>query len=409
MTPLAPRPRRQRTHYGAGMAASAPEWRTVDDALTAWFDAPSLAAGAAVAARVVEIAADAAVDVRATGARVRLDGHQHAAAVSAAAADLGLAANPAVLAQVSVVVESTDPVALEPFWRPVLGYQTGAGGTLTDPLRRDPPIRIERSAEARPLRNRLHLDVVRPAAAIEPLGLGNGGGPYGLCHTDADGNEVDVVPGDPLGDRAATADWQLVFGAVACYRTTSVRQQVALVARAASLADAAGFPMLIDLRPGLVVIDSGKDRADPDAHGLDLDFLDLAGQIQIAARELRAKAAPELARFVQVFLDAADVGTVRCFWTAALGYVPDRRDGLTDIVDPRGLNPVLVFQQLDATDAARRRQRSRIRLQLAVPAEVAESRLASALNADGQVLDEAADRWHLADPEGNELVIVGAR
>ena len=39
----------------------------------------------------------------------------------------------------------------------------------------------------------------------------------------------------------------------------------------AALADEAGFPLMIDLRPGLVILDSGKDQWVDDAHGLDLE------------------------------------------------------------------------------------------------------------------------------------------
>ena len=155
------------------------------------------------------------------------------------------------------------------------------------------------------------------------------------------------MPGDALGEGIATADWRAVFSAMACYRTTSPTQQRDLAAAAAALADDAGFPLLVDLRPGLVIIDSGKDQWEEDAHGLELDFTDLAENVQTAARDLGATADPGLPRFVQLFLDAADVAAVRAFWVAALGYIPDRRAGLTDIHDPRRLNPVLALQELE--------------------------------------------------------------
>jgi hypothetical protein len=256
------------------------------------------------------------------------------------------------------------------------------------------------------LRNRIHLDVVRPAAAVEQASLGEASGPFGVCHTDPDGNEVDLVPGDALGESIGTADWQAVFSAMACYRTTSQTQQRDLAAAAAALGDDTGFPLLVDLRPELVVIDSGKDQWDGDAHGLELDFTDLAGNLQAAARELGATADPTLPRFAQLFLDAADVAAVSAFWAAALGYAHDRRAGVTDIHDPRRLNPVLVFQELDASETERRRQRNRIHFELAVPSDLAKARLATIVAAGGRLLDEAENRWRVADPEGNELVIV---
>jgi hypothetical protein len=91
---------------------------------------------------------------------------------------------------------------------------------------------------------------------------------------------------------------------------------------------------------------------------------------------------------------------------AALGYTADRRVGLTDIYDPRRLNPELVFQALDVSDTERRRQRNRIHVELSVPPHVAPARANTAVAAGGRLLDESGDRWRVADPEGNELVIV---
>ena len=248
-----------------GMTEIGTDWRVVDGVTTAWFDSPSLIEGAALAGRILALSAEIVVDLRATGMRVRLDSDEHAEAVSAAARDLGLAANPAVLQHLSVVFESANPSVVRRFWQRVLDYAPGEDGGLADPLRRDPAIRIRQSTEPRPLRNRIHLDVVRPAAAVEQASLGEASGPFGVCHTDPDGNEVDLVPGAALGERIGTADWQAVFSAMACYRITSPTQQRDLAAAAAALADDTGFPLLVDLRPGLVIIDSGKDQWEDDA------------------------------------------------------------------------------------------------------------------------------------------------
>jgi hypothetical protein len=191
-----------------------------------------------------------------------------------------------------------------------------------------------------------------------------------------------------------------------CYRVTTPTQQRDLTAAAAALADDAGFPLLIDLRPGLVIIDSGKDQWEADAHGLELDFADLAGKIQTAARGLGATADPGLPRFVQLFLDAADVDAVRAFWATALGYVHDQRPEVSDIYEPLRLNPVVVFQELDASETERRRQRNRIYVELTVPSDLSQTRLAAIVTAGGRLLDESADRWRIADPEGNEWTTV---
>jgi hypothetical protein len=390
------------------MSEIATDWRVIEGVPTAWFDAPSLIEGAALVGRTGELSGEIVADLRTTGLRVRLDSDEHSEAVSAAARDLGLTADPGVLQQLSVVFESASPTLVEPFWQRVLDYTTGEDGRLADPLQRDPTIRIRQSTEQRPLRNRIHFDVVRPAAGVEQAGLGEAFGPYGVCHTDPDGNEVDLVTGESLGERVGAADWQAVFSAMACYRTTSPTQQRELAARAAALADDSGFPLLVDLRPGLVILDSGKDQWEGDAHGLELDFTDLAVNLQTAARETGATADPQLPRFTQLFIDAADVTAVRAFWVAALGYTPDRRAGVTDLHDPRRLNPVLVFQELDASETERRLQRNRIHFELAVPSDGAPTRLATIVAAGGRLLDQSRDHWRVADPEGNELVIIAS-
>ena len=394
------------TDLGAG-------WRVVDGLTSAWFDARSLSEGATFAGRVTQVAPGAAVDVRPSGVRVRLESDEQAVglseAVSAAARDLGLAPDPRVLQVVNVVLESPDTAAVRPFWRSALGGVTDVGDRLVDPWRRDPALAVRASDEVRPLRNRIHLDVGRPADAVENAGLGEATGPYGVCHADADGNEVDLVPGGPIDEddatAAATADWHAVFGAVAAYRVTSSGQQRELATAAARLADEAGFPLMIDLRPGLVVLDTGKDQWEAEAHGLDVDFVALAARLQSAAREAGATADPALPRFVQVLLDAADATALRAFWAAVLDYVPDPRAQATDLVDPRRLNLVVLFQDLD-DDPERRRQRNRIFLELVVPADLAAARVDAIVAAGARVLDESPGRWRLADPEGNELTVV---
>lgn len=382
------------------------DWRVLDGVSTTWFDAPSLSRSAVMAGRIAEKLSVMAVDVRTCGLRVRVDSAEDAEIVSEVVRDFGLVSDPSALQSLSVVLESAEPSALRPFWQRALGYAPGDDGGLVDPLRRDPTLRFRVSGESRPVRHRIHMDVARPASAAELASLGEATGPYGVRHADADGNELDLVPGSPLGEGNEAADWYAVFSAMACYRVDSPQRQHDLAAAAAALADEAGFPLLIDLRPGMVVLDSGKDLWEADAHGLDLDFTALAARIQSVAREIGATADAELPRFVQLFFDAADIAAVRAFWIAALGYVEDRRDGVSDIYDPRRLSPELVFQSLDASDMPRRRQRNRASIELEVPLDIATSRLDTALGAGGQLLEESDGRSRLADPEGNELVIV---
>ncbi|MGA9597034.1 MAG: VOC family protein [Acidimicrobiia bacterium] len=91
---------------------------------------------------------------------------------------------------------------------------------------------------------------------------------------------------------------------------------------------------------------------------------------------------------------AADPGVV-------LGY-RERIDDV-DLLDPRSRGPALWFQQMDKP----RGQRNRIHIDIFVPHDQAEARVATALTAGGRMVDNshAPAWWALADPEGNEVDI----
>src|SRR5690606_15914520 len=123
----------------------------------------------------------------------------------------------------------------------------------------------------------------------------------------------------------------------------------------AALADEAGLPLNVDVRPGLVTVATAKDAWETQE-----GYEALAARVQQAARDLGLVADPTLPRFVQVGIDAVDIPAVRAFWRAALGYDEDPRTGVTDLVDPRQLNATVFLQDLEASETARRAQRNRI-------------------------------------------------
>ena len=399
------------------------DWRVLDVGASAWFDAPSLTAGAALVRRIAELVDSNGlpdVELRTSGVRVRIGAPGSAdlsqadvalaRAISAAAEELGLAADPTALQTMHLVFDTADQPSLMSFWRTVLSYDPVGDDGLEDPSRRDPAISFHRLDQPRPLRNRIHLDVVRTPDAVEAAKAAVGGeayGAYGLALADADGNEVDLVPGDELSEGPETADWRVVFGAMTFYPITSPVQGAELASAVAGLADDVGLPVLVDLRSDGVTIDSGKDQweeaEDPSAPR----FVDLAVRIQTAAHELGHAADPEPLRFVQLGLDAVDVAAARAFWTAVLGYQLDPRTHVTDICDPRRLNPEIIFQEMDASEEDRRRQRNRIHFDLFVPSDQAQARIDAAVVAGGQILSNTTpDRCTIADPEGNEVDVV---
>jgi 4a-hydroxytetrahydrobiopterin dehydratase len=137
-----------------------------------------------------------------------------------------------------------------------------------------------------------------------------------------------------------------------------------------------------------------------DRFGVSERDVELARQISGIARELGATPDPSALQAVQVAIDAMSHPEVMAFWRAVLGY--EYRDNeREDLMDLRGRGPFFWFQQMDEP----RPQRNRIHIDVWVPPEVAEARVAAALAAGGRLVrDESASGWWtLADPEGNEV------
>ena len=107
----------------------------------------------------------------------------------------------------------------------------------------------------------------------------------------------------------------------------------------------------------------------------------------------------QLAEF-EVAVDALDIPAVLPFWRAVTGYADDGPEALAD---PLRIGPPIWFQQMDRP----RPQRNRIHIDLTVPHDELQARLAGAMAAGGTLLsDEAAPSfWVLADPEGNEVCL----
>ncbi|MEQ7004971.1 VOC family protein [Actinopolymorpha sp. B17G11] len=404
-------------------AGGVEDWRVLAFGASAWFDAPSQPAGAALVRRVAELTGSADhlpdMDLRAGGVHVRIGTPGSAGftqtdvalarAISAAARDLDLAADPSSVQTVQLAIDALDKPAVMAFWRAALGYERLDDDDLVDAMRRDPAIWFQQQDQPRPLRNRIHVDVARPHALTRE-GVGAVGGRFAdvgdVTLADAEGNEADVIPvgpGDALGEGPETADWRDMFGVMTFYPLASPLRAAELATVVAGLADDAGLPLLVDMRPDGVTIDSGKDQ------GEDEGFGDLARRVQAAARGMALTADTTRLRFVQIGIDAVDIPTVRGFWRAVLGYEYDPRSefGVTDIYDPRRLNLPIFFQQMDASEEARRNQRNRIHVDLFVPDDQARGRIDAAIAAGGRIVydDEAPEWWTLADPEGNEVDI----
>jgi 4a-hydroxytetrahydrobiopterin dehydratase len=193
-------------------------------------------------------------------------------------------------------------------------------------------------------------------------------------------------------------DWRLLFDALhARFRTGSFAKGVAFVDRIAHEADKADHHPDIDLRYGFVHVRLSSH----DVGGVTMRDVRLARVISELADGFEL--APETARLAvaELALDTADVEAVKPFWRAVLGYVDsDRPD---EIVDPDGRGPTLWFQDTERHEPPRQR----FHLDVRVPPEFAEQRIAAAVEAGGSMVSDArAPRfWVLADPEGNKACI----
>ena len=196
-------------------------------------------------------------------------------------------------------------------------------------------------------------------------------------------------------------DWRVVFeGACAHFRTRSFAAGVALVNEIGRLADAANHHPDVDLRYAAVTVRLWTHEV----RGLSERDVALAQQISAAARDLGVLADPSAVQTVQVAIDALVSNDVMPFWRAVLGY---EQVGDEDLVDPRGRGPAIWFQGM----AESRTERNRIHVDISVPHDQAEARVAAGVAAGGRVVfDQYAPAWWtLADPEGNEVDIASWR
>jgi 4a-hydroxytetrahydrobiopterin dehydratase len=202
-------------------------------------------------------------------------------------------------------------------------------------------------------------------------------------------------------EAAGVEDWRVLSeGACTYFRTGSFAAGARLVHAIGQLAG------LEDHHPGVDLHDGGVTvrliTITHDYYGLSERDVELARQISAVARELGVPTDPSAVQTVEVTIDALVGPEVMPFWRAVLGY-RDRGDSPDDLIDPRGRGASFWFQQMDAP----RPQRNRMHIDVWVPHDQAEVRVAAAIAAGGRlVTDEHAPSWWvLADAEGNEACV----
>ncbi len=193
-------------------------------------------------------------------------------------------------------------------------------------------------------------------------------------------------------------DWRSMYHALeARFRTGDFATGLRLVERIGAAAEAAGHHPDVTLTAGWVhVLLTSRD-----AGGKTQRDVDLARQISAAAADLGVHAEPVTIERIEIALDTADRAAAKEFWKAVLALVDGAQDD--EIVDPYGVTPTLWFQDTDP----HAEPRQRFHIDVRVPPEEAERRIAAGLAAGGSLVSEAqAPRFVvLADPEGNKVCI----
>ena len=129
----------------------------------------------------------------------------------------------------------------------------------------------------------------------------------------------------------------------------------------------------------------------------------LARAISELALAAGATPRPERTSVLELGLDSADEAEIRPFWAALLDYDTVEAWGEMQLRDATGRRASIWFQPTEAHDVPRQRWH----LDLRIPPEVVEDRIAAAIEAGGELVDDTAAPafWVLADPQGNRACL----
>ena len=164
---------------------------------------------------------------------------------------------------------------------------------------------------------------------------------------------------DTTSDRLSRADasgslpnWRYLLGRMhLTVATGDFAAALAFVDRVGALAEEQGHHPEIDLRWGRVHVATGSH----DVGGVSERDVRLGLAIDTVVTELGLTSQPHRLGEVEIAVDAMDIGAVRPFWAAVLGWPTgdpgaDGAEGAegNELVDPDRVGPTLWFQQMDA-------------------------------------------------------------
>ncbi len=205
-------------------------------------------------------------------------------------------------------------------------------------------------------------------------------------------------------DQPGLADWRVLLRAAeAVFVADGFAEAARFVGAVAHRCEALGHLPDVDLRP------DGSVRirlVSYDQRGLSTTDVEVARIISAIAATHTMHPQPRPMSRLEIAIDALDIDAILPFWRALLAYVDEPTppgQQVTALLDPVRVSPAFWFQQMDEA----RPQRNRIHLDVTVPHDEAEARIAAALAAGGHMVSDASARafWVLADAEGNEACI----
>jgi 4a-hydroxytetrahydrobiopterin dehydratase len=225
---------------------------------------------------------------------------------------------------------------------------------------------------------------------------------------------MDMLTGDRI-DQAGLTDWRkLGQGLHARYVIDDFGSGAQFVAAIAEAGRAAGHHPRVTLGDTYVDLKMISDDAVyRDDEGTDhvvewvtQKDVDLARRVSEIAADQGVKAAPSQITTVELALDTPNPGLIAPMWAALLTGSTEARGRGTigdDVRDATGRVPILWFQDTDQHDTPRQR----FHLDVWVPPEEAEGRIAAAVAAGGEIVDDsqAPSFTVIADPDGNRACV----
>jgi 4a-hydroxytetrahydrobiopterin dehydratase len=196
--------------------------------------------------------------------------------------------------------------------------------------------------------------------------------------------------------RPGVEDWRVLFwGAYVHYACDSLTHAVELASAVGRIAEEVGHSPDLDVRPHGVTVRTSTQRNG----GLGPLDAELARRIQEAARAAGYRSDPSRLQVTGIAVAQDRDADVRPFWATIMGY---ELLGDEDAIDPQRRGPHVWVHELDPPKPGR----GRTHIDVSLPADQAEARVAAALAAGGRLVNSNAPHWWtIASPENHGIDI----